>query len=136
MISLDKNKSPATKGLASSPASKRLGTYPDEAVVEDEADERGAVLAVGHDGLGHVVLDHVLHATALAVVVTHLEVASSHRRRRLHRQHRRAQRRHQRHQHLHLLLDRFPEPSLLSVRARWLALRISRLVGGARCVQW
>jgi hypothetical protein len=113
-----------------------LCTYPDEAVVEDEADERGAVLAVGLDGLGHVVLDHVLHATALAVVVTHLEVASSHRRRRLHRQHRRAQRRHQRHQHLHLLLDRFPEPSLLSVRARWLALRISRLVGGARCVQW
>jgi hypothetical protein len=82
-----------------------LCTYPDEAVVEDEADERGAVLAVGLDGLGHVVLDHVLHATALVAVVAHLEVASL-RRRRLHRQRRRrcAQRRHQRHRHLHLLL--------------------------------
>jgi hypothetical protein len=68
--------------------------------VEDESDERGAVLAVGLDGLVDVVLDHVLHPAALGVVVADLEVALRRRRLLQHQRRRAAQRRHQ---HLHLL---------------------------------
>jgi hypothetical protein len=44
-------------------------TYPDEAVVEEEADESGANARVGVDGLGHGIPDDPLRAGAPVVVV-------------------------------------------------------------------
>ncbi|WVZ71497.1 hypothetical protein U9M48_020081 [Paspalum notatum var. saurae] len=56
------------------------GAYPDEAVMEDEADEGGADAAVGLERLDHVPLDDVLHALAFLAVVAELQLAGLRRR--------------------------------------------------------
>jgi hypothetical protein len=54
-------------------------THPDEAVVEDEADEGRADAAVGLDCPNDVPLDDILNAPTLLAVVPHLELAGFHR---------------------------------------------------------
>jgi hypothetical protein len=55
--------------------------YPDEAVMEEEADERGAGAAVGLERPDDVPLDDVLQALAFLAVVPDLQLAGLRRRR-------------------------------------------------------
>lgn len=54
---------------------KLFDLYPDKAVMEDEADEGGAVAPVKDDSLDDVRLDDVLDAGTFVVIVAHLQLA-------------------------------------------------------------
>ena len=66
--------------------------YPDEAVMEEEADESGAGAAVGLERPDNVPLHHVLHALALLAVVADLQLFGLRRRHGGEEEHRRLDR--------------------------------------------